>query len=62
MLERTLSLRANGNVALVHDMSFHLIAGIWLEGWGVEVSETSCIDAKGAACFTEFDRELRLID
>jgi Xaa-Pro aminopeptidase len=40
------------------DMTFHMIVGMWMDGWGFELSETFHVAANGAECLSSFPREL----
>lgn len=57
-LERTASIRAEDNTILAPNMTFHLIAGIWKNHWGAEVSETFQVTEKGAEIFCDINQEL----
>ena len=37
--ERTVSLRADATTVLAPGMAFHVILGMWMDGWGYETSE-----------------------
>jgi hypothetical protein len=39
-------------------MTFHMILGIWMEGWGYELSETFVVTDSGAECLAEFPRDM----
>ena len=38
--EQSASLRAGDRTVLEPNMCFHLMLGMWMEGWGFELSET----------------------
>ena len=40
----------------------HIILGMWMEGWGMEVSETIHVREHDAVCLTDFPREVFVID
>lgn len=57
--ERTASLRPHDMTVLEPDMCFHLILGMWREGWGYELSETFRVKAVGEPeVLTTFPRKL----
>jgi ectoine utilization protein EutD len=56
--EHTMSLRPGDTTALEPGMSFHMIVGMWMDGWGFEVSETFVVGTSGAETLSSFPREL----
>ena len=60
--ERTVSIRAGDRTALAENMTFHLIAGMWMAGYGFESSESIRVSATGAELLTDMPRELITID
>lgn len=56
--EHTVSLRADDHTELQENMTFHVIAGMWMTGYGFEVSEPVRVTAQGAECFASVPREL----
>lgn len=56
--ERTVSLRAEDATVLQPGMAFHVILGIWMEGWGYELSEPIVVTATGAERLTDLPHEL----
>ncbi|SDL80391.1 Xaa-Pro dipeptidase [Franzmannia pantelleriensis] len=57
-LERTASIRPEDTTPLVPNMTFHLIAGIWKNHWGAEVSETFRVTDRGAETLCDMSQEL----
>ncbi|TWH01757.1 ectoine hydrolase [Nocardioides sp. J9] len=45
--ERTISLRPGDKTALVPNMTFHMILGMWMDGWGYELSESFVVTETG---------------
>lgn len=41
--ERTISLRESDHGVLQAGMTFHLMPGLWMDGWGIEITETILI-------------------
>ncbi len=56
--ERTVSLRADDRTVLQENMTFHLIAGMWMTGYGFEASESARVAPGGADVFTSAPRRL----
>lgn len=47
--ERTISLRENDESVLEPNMTFHFMPGLWMDGWGIEITESIRITEDGAA-------------
>lgn len=45
--DHTASLREGDTTVLVPDMTFHLMLGMWMDGWGYELSETFRVTEDG---------------
>jgi Xaa-Pro dipeptidase len=56
--EHTISLRAGDRTELRPGHVIHAILGMWLEGWGVVLSETVHLTPAGAETLTVFPRRL----
>lgn len=56
--ERTISIRTEDETVLAENMTFHVICGMWMTGFGYEVSESVRITRSGAETFTSFPRSL----
>jgi Xaa-Pro aminopeptidase len=56
--ERTVSLRNEDETVLEENMTFHLICGMWMDGYGYELSEPFRVSADGAETFTSMPRDL----
>ena len=56
--ERTISIRSEDETVLAENMTFHLICGMWMTGYGYEVSETIRITSTGTETFTSFPRQI----
>ena len=50
--ERTISLRAEEKTVLQAGMAFHVILGMWMDGWGYETSESLLVTHEGAERLT----------
>tara|TARA_B100001971_G_scaffold121693_1_gene112117 strand:+ start:936 stop:2108 length:1173 start_codon:yes stop_codon:yes gene_type:complete len=59
--EHTVSLRANEDTVLEPNMTLHVMLGMWMDGWGIELSETVAVTKTGVECLTQFGRELILV-
>lgn len=60
--EHTASLRAGDKTVLGTNMVFHLIAGMWLDGYGLEVSETFAVTPSGSEVLANVERKLFVLD
>lgn len=58
--ERTISLRASDETVLEPNMTFHFMPGIWLDDWGIAISEPIRITETGAEPFCNFPRKLSI--
>ncbi len=56
--ERTVSLRGGEQTMLEPGMAFHVILGIWMDGWGYELSEPVLVTDAGAERLTHLPQEL----
>jgi ectoine hydrolase len=56
--EHTMSLRPGDTTVLEPNMTFHMIVGMWMEGWGFEASEAFVVTQSGAECLASFPRAL----
>ena len=56
--ERTISIRTEDDQILEAGMTFHLICGMWMNGYGYELSESILVTDSGVDTFTDFPREL----
>ncbi len=60
--EHTISFRPDDPNQLPENAVVHIILGMWMDGWGMEVSETIHVRANDAVCLTQFPRVVHLID
>jgi Xaa-Pro dipeptidase len=58
--EHTISLRPGDRTILKPGNVVHCILGMWMEGWGIEVSETILVTAAGCETLTKFPREIHV--
>ncbi len=56
--ESTLSLRPGDKTELRPDMTIHMIPGVWLDDWGVEISECFRVTETGHEKFCDFPQDL----
>ncbi|MEM7173058.1 MAG: Xaa-Pro peptidase family protein [Pseudomonadota bacterium] len=59
--EHTLSFRPGETDLVPKDAVVHIILGMWMAGWGMELSETIHVRAKDAVCLTQFPRAVEVI-
>ncbi|CAM4307158.1 M24 family metallopeptidase [Palleronia rufa] len=57
--EHTVSIRAMDQTVLRPGMTFHFMPALWMEDWGLEITETILIrDGAAAECLCDYPREL----
>ena len=60
--EHTISFRPGDDTPLPENAVVHIILGMWMKGWGMELSETIHVRKKDAICLTQFPRDVHIID
>ncbi|WP_311031481.1 M24 family metallopeptidase [Mesorhizobium koreense] len=58
--EHTISLRPGDRTILESGNVLHSILGMWMDGWGIEVSETILVTADGCETLTKFPRKIHV--
>ncbi|RWK11040.1 M24 family metallopeptidase [Mesorhizobium sp.] len=58
--EHTISLRQGDKTILKPGNVLHSILGMWMDGWGIEVSETILVTADACEMLTSFPREIHV--
>ncbi|SHF22976.1 ectoine hydrolase [Modicisalibacter ilicicola DSM 19980] len=56
--ERTMSLRPSDETILEPGMTFHFMPGMWMDDWGLEITESILITETGAETLADFPRQL----
>ncbi len=56
--ERTVSLRSDEKTVMAPGMAFHVIIGMWMDGWGYELSEPVVVTDSGAERLTDLPQDL----
>ena len=56
--ERTMSLRPGDRNELQDNMTFHFMTGLWMDGWGFEITESIVIGPDGPRCLADVPRKL----
>jgi Xaa-Pro aminopeptidase len=56
--ELTASMRAGDKTVLEEGMTFHCIPAIWLDTYGIVISESFAVTKQGAECFADYPRIL----
>ena len=56
--ERTMSLRPGDKTELQKNMTFHFMTGLWMDGWGFEITESIVIGDGEPECLANFPRQL----
>lgn len=61
--ERTFSIRPTDETVLEPDMTFHFMPALWMESWGLEITEPLLVTESGPAeCLAEYPRQLFVKD
>ncbi|MGP6086405.1 M24 family metallopeptidase [Antarctobacter jejuensis] len=61
--ERTISIRTSDETVLKPGMTFHFMPGLWMEDWGLEITESILIKEEGPAeCLCDRPRKLFVKD
>ncbi|GIZ10686.1 ectoine hydrolase DoeA [Pseudomonas sp. NCCP-436] len=60
--ERTMSLRPSDESVLQPGMTFHFMPGLWLDDWGLEITESILITDSGVETFCDVPRKLFVKD
>ena len=60
--ERTMSLRRGDRTVLKPNMTFHFMTGLWMDDWGLEITESIVIGETGARCLADVPRHLFVKD
>jgi len=58
--EHTVSLRAEELTVLRSGMAFHVILGMWMDGWGYETSQSVLVQPDGAELLTRLPADLTI--
>ena len=56
--ERTMSLRSGDASVLEPNMTFHFMTGLWMDGWGLEITESIVIRDGAPECLADVPRQL----
>jgi ectoine hydrolase len=60
--DHTASLREGDLTVLQPDMTFHLMLGMWMQGWGFELSDTFRVTDTGHELLADFPKQLFVKD
>lgn len=60
--EHTLSFRPGETIAVPENAVIHIILGMWMDGWGMELSETIHVRERDGICLTQFPRGVWVTD
>jgi len=58
--ERTMSFRDGDKSVLRPNMCFHFMPGLWVDDWGLEITESIRITEKGVECLSNVPRKLQV--
>ena len=53
-----MSLRPSDETILEPGMTFHFMPGMWMDDWGLEITESILITENGAEPLADFPRQL----
>jgi len=56
--ERTMSIRPGDKTVLQENMTFHFMTGLWMDGWGFEITESIVIGGTEPECLANVPRKL----
>ncbi|MFD2206717.1 ectoine hydrolase DoeA [Kiloniella antarctica] len=59
--EHTMSLRNGDKTVMKPGMTFHFMTGLWLDDWGLEITESIVIGERGPELLSNVPRELVII-
>ena len=60
--ERTMSLRPGDKTVLEENMTFHFMTGLWMEDWGLEITESIVIGKGAPECLADVPRRMLVKD
>ena len=60
--EHTVSLRADEQTVIEKNMVIHVMLGMWMDNWGMEISETVAVTKHSCECLTNFSRDVHVIN
>lgn len=58
--ERTMSFRDGDKTELKPNMCFHFMPGLWVDDWGLEITESIRITENGVECLSNVPRKLQI--
>ena len=58
--EHVISLRPGEDLPIEANTTLHIILGMWMKGWGMEMSETLVVQPQGYECLTQFPRGVHI--
>jgi len=58
--ERTMSFRTGDKTVLQPNMCFHFMPGLWVDDWGLEITESIRITEQGVECLSNVPRKLQI--
>ena len=54
-------IRKNEKTVLYPNVTYHLMAGMWMDTWRLEISESIRVTENGCELFCDFPRSLHLV-
>lgn len=56
--ERTMSIRKGDETVLENNMTLHFMTGLWMENWGLEITESIVINDDNPECLADVPRKM----
>ncbi|MCE2517077.1 MAG: ectoine hydrolase DoeA [Alphaproteobacteria bacterium] len=56
--ERTMSIRKGDETVLEDNMTLHFMTGLWMENWGLEITESIAINGTTPICLADVPRKM----
>lgn len=56
--ERTMSIRKGDETVLEDNMTLHFMTGLWMENWGLEITESIAISGDTPVCLADVPRKM----
>ena len=56
--ERTMSIRSGDTTVLENNMTLHFMTGLWMENWGLEITESIVINGNRPECLANVPRKM----
>ena len=61
IISKALSIRKNERTAVKPNVTYHITCGMWMDTWGLELSESIRVTEGGCELFCNFSRDLHIV-